>query len=133
MRTKRICCKGLIILILVASLCINTWAIPPETFDLIETRATGTFTIRIDPHSTTRANSSFPLATGETMRIDVIFTPEDVDLDFGLVAPNGKFYFLSTTGGDINETIRVEDNGNYYLQFRNNSNVEVILTGFVYY
>ena len=133
MRTKRICCRGLIGLMLVASLCVNAWAAPPETFDLIETRATGTFTVRIDPDSTTRANSSFPLATGETVRIDAIFTPEDADLDFGLVAPDGKFYFLSTTGGDIDETIRVEDNGNYYLQFRNNSNVEVIITGFVYY
>ena len=60
MRTKRICCRGLIGLMLVASLCVNAWAAPPETFDLIETRATGTFTVRIDPDSTTRATYSTP-------------------------------------------------------------------------
>lgn len=54
-------------------------------------------------------------------------------IDVGLIAPDGNFYYVTVTNGSIDKTIRVNANGNYTLQFRNNSDVDVELSGYVNY
>ena len=135
MRMKRICCRALVVMMLLGSLCIHAWAIvPANTFSLIQTRASGHFTVEIEANSTAKSTSDFPLSAGETVRIDAIFSPEGANLDVGLIAPDGYYYYLNINGGgDIDKTIRVDDRGNYTLQIRNNSDAPVVVTGFVYY
>lgn len=100
---------------------------------LIETIATGSFSMSIPANSTARASSSFQLVAGETVTIKASYAPFTANIDIGLVAPNGKFYYFSIGDGSIDKTIRVNENGNYILQLKNNSNVEVKVSGFVNY
>lgn len=135
MQIKRICYRILVGVMLMWALCVNAFAIAPSsTFDLTQTRASGRFTVEIEANSKARSTSDFPLSAGENVRIDAIFSPEDTNLDVGLIAPDGYYYFFNISGGgNIDKTIRVDDQGNYALQIRNNSDKTVIVTGFVYY
>lgn len=54
-------------------------------------------------------------------------------MDFGLIAPNGMYYYFNVTNGSIDKTIQVPENGDYTLQIRNNADVEVEVAGFVNY
>ncbi len=54
-------------------------------------------------------------------------------MDFGLVDPNGVFHFFNVTDGSVDKTIQVNENGNYKLAVRNNSDQTVKVTGFVRY
>ena len=54
-------------------------------------------------------------------------------MDFGLVAPNGVYYYFTITNGSIDKTIEVPENGDYILRIRNNENFAVDVTGFVNY
>lgn len=94
--------------------------------------ASGSFSMSVPANSAVKANSSFPLAAGETVRINASYAP-DASMDFGLVDPAGKFHYFTVTGGSIDETIQVEENGNYTLKVRNNSAKPVKVSGFVRY
>ena len=73
------------------------------------------------------------MAAGETVTIKASYSPFSASVDFGLVAPDGKFYYFNITDGSIDKTIQVDESGNYTLQVRNNSNYEVKVSGFVNY
>ena len=88
-----------------------------------EPGSSGRFMVRIEGDETAQVDTYFPLSAWEAVRSDAIFTPEDAELDFSLVAADGKFYFQDKTGGEIDETIRVDENGYHTLQIRNNSPV----------
>lgn len=100
---------------------------------LISPFATGSFNMTIPANTKAIANSSFPLAAGETVTIKASYSPFSASVDFGLIAPDGKFYFFNITDGSIDETIQVSESGNYTLQIRNNSSSEVHVSGFVNY
>ena len=53
---------------------------------------------------------------GETVTIQASYSPFSASVDFGLVAPDGKFYYFNVTDGSIDETIEVDESGNYTLQ-----------------
>lgn len=79
------------------------------------------------------ANSSFPLEVGETVTIKASYTPFSASVDFGLIAPDGYFYYINVSDGSFDETIEVDQRGNYTLAIRNNSGDAVSVTGFVNY
>ncbi len=54
-------------------------------------------------------------------------------MDFGVIAPDGYFYFLNVEGGSINQSIRVSQSGSYAVAVRNNSSNTVFVVGFVNY
>lgn len=94
--------------------------------------ASGSFSMSVPGNSAVSADSSFPLAAGETVRINASYTP-DANMDFGLVDPVGKFHYFTVTCGSIDKAIQVEENGNYTLKVRNNSAKTVKVSGFVRY
>lgn len=98
-----------------------------------DSRATGSFNMKVPANSKMVANSSFPLAAGETVTIKASYSPFSASVDFGLIAPNGRYYYFNITNGSIDKTIQVDESGNYTLQVRNNSNYEVDVAGFVNY
>lgn len=100
---------------------------------ILNTRATGSFNMIIPANKTLSANSSFPLSAEETVTIKASFNPFSANLDVGLIAPDGNFYYFKVTDGIIDKTIQVSMSGDYTLQIRNNSGFEVELTGFVRY
>lgn len=108
--------------------------IPESTMmNIMVPRATGSFSMTIPARTKLSANTSFPLTVGETVTIKASYAPFSADVDFGLIAPNGVFYYFNITDGSIDKTIQVSMNGDYTLQIRNNSYFEVEVAGFVNY
>ena len=66
--------------------------IPVEySMEIVTRRASGSFSMSIPAKSAVKADSSFPLAAGETVRINASYAP-DASMDFGLVDPAGKYH-----------------------------------------
>lgn len=107
----------------------------PDIFanNLIMPFATSSFNMTIPASTKARAGSSFPLAAGETVTIKASYSPFSANVDVGLIAPDGRFYYFTISDGIIDKTIQVNESGNYTLQIRNNSNVTVEVAGFVNY
>lgn len=138
MRMKRIAAVFLACLALAGTLCASAGAANlEEDFFKVKTeispRASGSFNMSIPARTKAVADSDFPLAAGETVTIKASYSPFSASVDFGLVAPDGKFYYFNVTDGSIDETIEVDESGNYTLQVRNNSGVTVRVSGFVNY
>ena len=96
-------------------------------------RATGSFNMTIPARSQSRANSSFPMAAGETITIKASYSPFSANVDFGLITPDGTYRYFNITNGSIDKTILIEESGNYIFQIRNNSYYEIEVSGFVNY
>lgn len=141
MYMKRVACIVLSCVIVLGTMLVPANAIEIEdtiTLDSIEfsigdQRATESFNTKIPANRKARANSSFPLVAGETITIKASYAPFNASVDFGVIAPDGKFYYVNVTGGSIDKTILVDQNGDYTFQMRNNSNSEVKVSGFVNY
>lgn len=73
------------------------------------------------------------MMVGETITIKASYAPFSADVDIGFIAPDGRFYYISVTGGSIDQTIQVSQSGLYTLQIRNNSDAEIEIAGFVNY
>ena len=104
-----------------------------DMLNFMVSRATGSFNMAIPAKTKLSASTSFPLAAGETVTIKASYSPFSASVDFGLIAPNGMYYYFNVTNGSIDKTIQVPENGEYTLQIRNNADVEVEVAGFVNY
>lgn len=101
--------------------------------NLIFSRATGSFSMTIPAKSKALADSSFPMAVGETVTIKASYAPFDASVDVGLVDSDGVFHYFNIADGCIDKTIGIEKSGKYTLQVRNNFGGEVKVSGFVKY
>ena len=117
MRVKRIICMVLACIVIAGTISVSAGAaevkiIAPEntTDNLINPLATGSFSMSIPAKSQSLANSSFPLAAGETVTIKASYSPFSASVDFGLVAPDGTFYYFNITNGSIDKT-NITDTG----------------------
>ncbi len=140
MRVKRIICMVLACVAIAGAVSVPASAAEIEitalenfTDKLIAPFATRSFNMSIPAKSKVIANSSFPLAAWETVTIKASYSPFSASVDFGLVDSQGTFYYFNVTDGSVDKTIQVEESGDYTLQIRNNSNVEVKVSGFVNY
>lgn len=139
MRLKRWVCMVLACVLVMGCVSVSAEAAvvekvaPKGTMDTIIPRATNSFSMTIPANEKLVANSSFSLAAGETVTIKASYAPFSASVDFGLIAPNGMFYYFNITNGSIDKTIQVNESGKYTLQIRNNSNVAVDVAGFVNY
>lgn len=104
-----------------------------DVLNFMVSRATGSFNMAIPAKTKLSASTSFPLAAGETVTIKASYSPFSASVDFGLIAPNGVYYYFNVTDGSIDKTIQVPESGDYTLQIRNNATVEVEVAGFVNY
>ena len=73
------------------------------------------------------------LAERGIVTINCSYTPVAASVDFGVIAPDGYFYFLNVEGGNINRSIRVNQSGNFAVAIRNNSSNSVRVVGFIEY
>lgn len=99
----------------------------------IGSRAAGSLDVTVSPYKARKADSSFPLEAEQTVTLNCSYTPNSASVDFGLIAPNGYFYYLNSTTGTINQEIQVGERGQYTLAVRNNSSQKVSVLGYVYY
>ena len=138
MNIKRIVCGVMTFLVVANCSCVG---FPAEALDreymqstqLVVERASGRFSLDIQANKTVGATTSFPLEAGERVRIRANYSPETADIDFGLITSDGLFHPLKASGGSFDQYIRVDQHGNYVLAIRNNSNVEVAVSGIVSY
>ncbi len=65
--------------------------------------------------------------------INCSYSPSSASVDFGVIAPDGYFYFLNVEGGSINQSIKVSQGGRYAVAIRNNSSNTINVAGFADY
>ena len=100
----------------------------------VTTRASVNFEVDLEENSiSVMRNVKFPLEAGETVTTNASYSPFSASVDFGLIAPDGYFYYINVKNGSINKTIRVDERGNYMLAVRNNSDDTVSVVGYVNY
>lgn len=140
MQLKRLTCMVLVCVLLVGTLIfpasaveISTSPIVSFSENVVAPLATNSFSMTIPAKTKAIANMSFPLMAGETVTIKASYAPFSASVDFGLIAPDGKFYYFNITNGSIDKTIKISESGSYTLQIRNNSDGEVKVSGFVNY
>ena len=69
----------------------------------VQTRATESLSCTISAGKTAKASTAFPMESGETVTINCAYSPSSATVDFGLIAPDNKFYYLSGENGSINK------------------------------
>lgn len=96
-------------------------------------RITNRFTVLVDPGTMKASDISPILEAGDTVDINLTYSPKWVDVDVGLIAPDGMFYCFSGTNGSVNDTIEITTRGKYTFAIHNNSDSEITVSGFVSY
>ena len=104
-----------------------------EVLEESSMRATGSLNSDIPANTLAVSDIKFSLEVGETVTINCSYSPAFANMDFGVIAPDGYFYFLSVKEGSINRSIAVSQRGGYSLAIRNNSLHTVSVVGFVNY
>lgn len=104
-----------------------------EMLDETMVRATGSINSDVPANKTAVSGKKFPLEVGETVTINCSYSPASASVDFGVIAPDGYFYFLNVKGGSINQSMVVSQRGDYSMAIRNNSSSVVKVVGFVNY
>ena len=79
------------------------------------------------------ADTTFPVEAGECVTINCSYTPRWADVDFGLIAPDNRFYYLPGEEGSINRAIRIDERGEYRFGVYNKSSNTVSVSGFIEY
>ena len=97
------------------------------------TRATTSVSWSVKPNILKKADTTFPMEAGECVTINCSYTPRWAEVDFGLVAPDNRFYYFSGKEGSINRAIKIDDRGEYRFAVYNNSSNTVSVTGFIEY
>ena len=138
---RKVLCKLMICAVVIVCLGMNAGALYAckdvvlERFELAEniSRATGAFETEVAGNTTVAAGSSFLMDVGETVTIDATYSPRSASVDFGLITPDGLFHPIRAQNGSINKTIEIVERGNYTFAIRNNSSVEISVSGYVKY
>lgn len=94
-------------------------------------RVTGSLNSDIPGNTLAVSDVKFPLEIGETVTINCSYSPASASVDFGVIAPDGYFYFLNVKGGSINQSMVVSQRGTYSVAVRNKSAFTVTVVGFV--
>ena len=113
-------------------------------YDLIEPSAITQDTDEASPLTTGSLNTTVPpfyskavgqisLQRGNVITFNCSYSPSSASVDFGVIAPNGRFYYINVKGGSINQAIRISQSGSYTVAIRNNSSQIVRVVGFVNY
>lgn len=96
-------------------------------------RASGSINGNISAYSMSTVFSPVFLQARNTVTINCSYSPSSASMDFGVIAPDGKFYYVNVKEGSINQPIRVNQTGDYSVAIRNNSSQTVSVVGFVEY
>ena len=81
--------------------------------NLSYSRATTSVSWSVNANVLKKADTTFPMEAGECVTINCSYTPRWADVEFGLIAPDDRFYYLPGQEGSINRAIRIEERGEY--------------------
>lgn len=152
---KRLCYAFLACALVIMSLCVaadaqDVWdedivrledmkheMIDISTLNILENkmiaRSTKSISGTVAAYSHSISTEKIFLVERGIVTINCSYTPVAASMDFGIIAPDGYFYFLNVEGGSTNRSIRVNQSGSYSLAIRNNSSHVVTVVGFVNY
>lgn len=108
---------------------VETFTLQPVSASAVTPCSTNFFTVTVPAKSSAATNTAISLSAGETVTIKASYAPTSAKVDFGLVAPSGTYYYFTATGGSIDKTMEVSENGSYTLKIRNNASTSVKVTG----
>ena len=135
MKRKRI--VGVVLALAVVFSCFTVPAFAQENLReeplTLERRASGRIRITVKAGDVRKADTSFPLEKGDTVRIKASYAPADATVNFGLTGPDNQFYYIPVSTGAIDETIEVNQHGYYTLTIENTSDSDVTVNGYVNY
>lgn len=131
-------CKRLVSAFLACMLMFSCSLIPAIAVEvpdnsIVMLRVSGRLNYTFTADATTLVGQPFSAMKGDTIKYDCTYTPKLSSVDFGYIAPDGRFYFLNCTSGSINKTIEVGQTGQFTLAIRNNEDYAVTVTGTVRY
>lgn len=98
-----------------------------------ESRATARIECTIRPNTMGKGSRPFTLEADEEVTINCTYSPRTADVDFGFIAPNGSFHYLTGSDGSMKKTIIMSESGQYYFAVRNNTSRTIEVLGYVYY
>ena len=135
MRKRNVFCVLLMCMILLGSFAtiVSAVSMSDEVQTFSMARASGRFSLDVPGNVMFEADRSFSLDAGESVTIEATYSPRSASVDFGLIAPDGLFYPVRGQNGSINKTIEIVERGNYTFAIRNNSSVEISVSGYVKY
>lgn len=114
-----------------------SWEIVTEPIKVwenqIESRVTSSIRMDVPAGETNKSSSKVSLDVGDTVTFDCVYSPASANVNYGVIAPDGRFYSLNTSSGRLNKAIRVSQRGTYSLAIRNNSASTISVSGFVSY
>lgn len=96
-------------------------------------RITGSINGEIPAHQAYGKDGAISLVPSQIITFNCSYSPSSVSMDFGVIAPDGYYYYINTRGGSINQSIAVSQRGDYIVAIRNNSSQTVRVVGFVDY
>lgn len=138
MSFKKVLTSALACAFLTACLSLPVGAV--ETTSNIDTqsnsivaRASESIRFNVSANKISVSRSTFSLEEDDTVTFDCTYSPKSADIDIGLVASDGTFYYASGSNGSISKTIRVSKRGSYSVAVRNNSSSSVTVTGIINY
>lgn len=109
---------------------ISSWDFLERSIGL---RSSNSINTSVAAYSHAVSDEKFFLAERGIITINCSYSPSSASMDFGVIAPDGYFYFLNVEGGSINRSIRVNQRGDYLMAIRNNFSQVVSVVGFVTY
>lgn len=95
--------------------------------------STGALNASIPAHSLRYVSQPVSLEAGDTVTFNCSYSPSSASMDFGVIAPNGRFYSINVKEGSINQSLGISESGSYSVAVRNNSSQTVRVVGFVEY
>ena len=108
-------------------------AVGPSDAPPAVSRVSGQLNHRISANETVYLTREFFMDKGERITYTCVYTPKSASVDFGYVDADGFFHKINSTNGSIDETIEIEELGQYRLAIRNNDSRAVTVTGTVKY
>lgn len=96
-------------------------------------RTTNSINATVAGYTHSVSNQKVYLVERGIISINCSYSPSSASVDFGVIAPDGYFYFFNVEGGSINRSIRVNQSGSYAVAIRNNSSNTIYVAGFVNY
>lgn len=135
-KIKRLACVGIVLCMLMCSslgMTISAMDVnePPRNSETFVTRATGKFSMSVPANTLRKANTSFPMESGETVTINAVYSPSSAQMEFGLIGPDGRFHYFTVSSGSIQRTIKITTRGNYTFAVRNKSRNIVDVSGYI--
>lgn len=132
MRTKRILCFAMSVMIVFSSICLTAQAVE-NPGNAVVPCATANFSTTIESGTITQGGTPLTLEAEEKVTIKASYTPYSAKLDVGLIDEDGIFHYKSVSNGTIDVTITINTRGSYTFAIRNNAKYSVEVSGYINY